>query len=48
MKELIKTLLNEAINNCTIKCEECSWEWKVSESELSDLYICHKCGHDNE
>jgi DNA-directed RNA polymerase subunit RPC12/RpoP len=31
----------------TITCQKCKWEWKSSESDPSDLYICHKCGNDN-
>jgi DNA-directed RNA polymerase subunit RPC12/RpoP len=31
----------------TIHCQKCEWEWKSSESDPSDLYICHKCGNDN-
>jgi hypothetical protein len=31
----------------TITCQKCEWEWKSSESDPSDLYICHKCGNDN-
>lgn len=48
MKTLIKNLLKEAINDFTITCENCGWGWKSSESDKSDLYVCHKCGHDNE
>lgn len=29
-----------------ISCSKCDWSWKKSEGG-SDLYKCHKCGHDN-
>lgn len=29
-----------------IACSKCDWDWKKSEGG-SDLYVCHKCGHDN-
>ena len=45
-KTLIKTLLREALDK-TITCQKCDWSWKESESAKSDLYVCHKCGHDN-
>ena len=48
MKSLIKNLLRENINDFTITCENCGWHWKASESDKSDLYVCHECGHDNE
>jgi GNAT superfamily N-acetyltransferase len=31
----------------TITCKNCGWHWKESKSEKDDLYICHKCWHDN-
>jgi|TARA_R110002020_G_scaffold113236_1_gene260232 hypothetical protein len=31
----------------TIKCSDCGWSWKESESEPDDLYNCHECGKDN-
>jgi len=46
-KPIIKNLLREALDK-TITCDECGWTWKESESEKSDLYVCHKCGHDNK
>ena len=46
MKLTIKSLLREALDK-TITCSECGWHWKESESDKKDLYICHKCGHDN-
>ncbi|TXG79836.1 MAG: GNAT family N-acetyltransferase [Spirochaetes bacterium] len=45
-KTLIKNLLREALDK-TITCQNCGWSWKESESAKSDLYVCHKCGHDN-
>lgn len=29
-----------------ISCQKCDWSWKKSDGG-SDLYVCHKCGHDN-
>jgi DNA-directed RNA polymerase subunit RPC12/RpoP len=29
-----------------IKCKQCGWKWKESESG-KDKYVCHECGHDN-
>ena len=31
-----------------IVCKNCGWSWKESQSSKEDLYICHKCGFDNE
>lgn len=30
-----------------IKCIKCGWEWNKKDSELWDMYVCHKCGFDN-
>lgn len=30
-----------------IRCINCGWEWNKKDSELWDMYICHKCGFDN-
>ena len=30
-----------------IKCSNCDWSWKESESDPEDLYVCHECGKDN-
>lgn len=46
MRDLIKSLLREALDK-TITCEQCGWDWKASESDKSDVYLCHKCDHDN-
>jgi hypothetical protein len=39
--------INEAIIGNKVKCDECSWSWKIKEGG-DDLFICHKCGHNNE
>tara|TARA_B110000977_G_C11053331_1_gene483136 strand:+ start:282 stop:2252 length:1971 start_codon:yes stop_codon:yes gene_type:complete len=39
--------LNESIVGDKIKCDECSWSWGIKDGG-NDLFICHKCGHDNE
>jgi Zn-dependent peptidase ImmA (M78 family) len=31
-----------------IECSNCGWGWKASESDIEDLYMCHKCGYDNK
>ncbi len=47
MKDIIKKMLQEKLKDKTIVCQNCGWSWKESESDKSDLYVCHKCGHDN-
>ena len=39
--------LKEAVVGDKIECDNCDWSWDIS-SGGDDLYICHKCGHDNE
>ena len=38
--------LNEAIVGNKIVCDNCGWTWPIKDGG-DDLYICHKCGHDN-
>jgi len=38
--------LNEAIVGDKIVCDNCNWSWKIVDGG-DDLFICHKCGHDN-
>ena len=38
--------LNEAIVGDKIVCDNCGWSWKIVDGG-DDLFICHKCGHDN-
>ena len=38
--------LDEAIVGNSIVCDNCGWNWKIADGG-DDLFICHKCGHDN-
>ena len=38
--------LNEAIVGDKIECDNCDWSWNIVDGG-DDLYMCHKCGHDN-
>ena len=40
------TILNEEIAGDKIICDNCGWSWKIVDGG-DDLFICHKCGHDN-
>jgi YVTN family beta-propeller protein len=31
-----------------INCGGCGWSWNRNESEADDVYVCHKCGYDNQ
>ena len=39
-------LVFEKIQGDSIICDNCGWTWKIADGG-DDLYICHKCGHDN-
>ena len=34
------------VRNVKIYCDNCPWNWDIKKGG-KDLYICHKCGHDN-
>ena len=38
--------LNETIVGDKIECDNCDWSWNIVDGG-DDLFICHKCGHDN-
>jgi len=38
--------LTEGVFGDRIVCDNCDWSWKIKDGG-DDLYICHKCGHDN-
>jgi len=37
---------SEQVQGDSIVCDNCGWTWKIKDGG-DDLYICHKCGHDN-
>ena len=37
---------SEQVQGDSIICDNCGWTWKIKDGG-DDLYICHKCGHDN-
>jgi hypothetical protein len=39
--------LNEAIVGEKIECDNCDWSWNIKDGG-DDLFICHKCGHNNK
>ncbi len=41
-----KIELKEAIVGDKIECDGCGWSWKIVDGG-DDLFMCHKCGHDN-
>jgi len=44
--KLYNDLVNEAIVGDKIECDNCGWSWNIVDGG-DDLFICHKCGHDN-
>jgi hypothetical protein len=38
--------LNEGVLGDRIVCDNCDWSWPIKDGG-DDLYVCHKCGHDN-
>ena len=38
--------ISEEIVGYSIVCDNCSWTWKIEDGG-DDLFICHKCGHNN-
>ena len=42
-----KSELTEEIVGDKIECDNCDWSWNIKDGG-DDLYICHKCGYDNE
>jgi hypothetical protein len=40
------SMMAEIVTATDIICDNCGWEWAIKDGG-DDLYICHKCGHDN-
>ena len=41
------TYLLEKVTDTCIICDNCGWNWAIVDGG-DDLYVCHKCGNDNE
>ena len=39
--------VNEEVVGEKIKCDNCGWSWNIVDGG-NDLFVCHKCGHNNE
>jgi predicted RNA-binding Zn-ribbon protein involved in translation (DUF1610 family) len=39
-------MLKELVTATKVICDNCGWAWNIDDGG-DDLYICHKCGHDN-
>lgn len=46
IKGTLTRKLYEKVTKDSVICDNCSWEWKIKDGG-DDLYICHKCDHDN-
>ena len=51
VKEYIQVLLGqkklqEIVTDTEVICDNCGWHWPIADGG-DDLYICHKCNHDN-
>jgi hypothetical protein len=38
--------IKEIVTDTEVICDKCGWNWPIADGG-DDLYICHKCGHDN-
>ncbi len=38
--------VKELVTDTKVICDNCGWEWEIKDGG-NDLYICHKCNHDN-
>jgi len=42
----LNEILKELVTDTKVICDNCGWKWDIAKGG-SDLYICHKCNHDN-
>jgi hypothetical protein len=43
---ILPNTIKEIVTDTEVICDNCGWEWPIADGG-EDLYICHKCGHDN-
>ena len=46
IKGTLTRKLYEKVTEDSVICNKCSWGWEIKDGG-DDLYICHKCDHDN-
>lgn len=46
-KSFTPKIVNEVVTSDKVICDNCGWSWKIEEGGV-DVYICHKCGHNNQ
>ena len=46
LKGTLTRKMYEKVTKESIICDNCGWKWKIKDGG-NDLYICHKCDHDN-
>jgi hypothetical protein len=39
-------ILKELVTATEVICDNCGWKWRISDGG-DDLYMCHKCNHNN-
>ena len=44
--DIVSPIVKETLTDTEVICDKCDWKWKIVDGG-NDLYICHKCGHDN-
>jgi len=43
---ILPNSVNEIVTDTEVICDNCGWEWPIADGG-DDLYICHKCGYNN-
>ena len=43
---VLPNTIKETVTATEVICDNCGWEWPIADGG-EDLYICHKCGYDN-
>jgi hypothetical protein len=43
---ILPDTIKEIVTDTEVICDNCGWEWPIADGG-EDLYVCHKCGHDN-
>jgi hypothetical protein len=44
--DIVSPIVKEIVTSTEVICDKCGWEWDKKDGG-KDLYICHKCGHNN-